>query len=67
MSKEEDQIERFLVKNTSGIVSLELRYFIFDNCSFVRCLCLCIKEAVVDNVNQMKNKFITLIMTKYRR
>ena len=36
MSKEEDQIERFLVKNTSGIVSLELRYFIFDNCSFVK-------------------------------
>ena len=35
MSKEEVQIERFLVKNTSGIVSLELRYFIFDNCSFV--------------------------------
>ena len=29
MSKEEDQIERFLVKNTSSIVSLELRYFIF--------------------------------------
>ena len=29
MSKEEDQIERFLVKNTFGIVSLELRYFIF--------------------------------------
>ena len=36
MSKEEDQIERFLVKNTSGIVSLEFCYFIFDKCSFVR-------------------------------
>ena len=36
MSKEEDQIKRFLVKNNSSIVSLELRYFIFDNCSFVR-------------------------------
>ena len=38
MSKEEDQIEGFLVKNTSGIVSLEFRYFIFDNCSFVSAL-----------------------------
>ena len=30
MSKEEDQIERFLVKNTSGIVSIELRYFFWQ-------------------------------------
>ena len=64
MSKEEDQIERFVVKKNSGIVSLELRYYIFDNCSFVMVFFLCTKEAVVDNVNQMKNKFITVIMIK---
>ena len=29
MSKE-DQIERFLVKNTFGIVSIELRYFFWQ-------------------------------------
>ena len=65
MSKEEDQIERFLVKNTSGIVSLEFRYFILTTAASLGSLCT--KEAVVDSVNQMKNKFITLIMTKYHR
>ena len=44
MSKDEDQIERFLVKNTSGIVSLELRYFIFDNCRFVRVFVCALKK-----------------------
>ena len=43
MSKQEDQIERFLVK-TSGIVSLELRYFIFDNCSFVMVFVCALKK-----------------------
>ena len=44
MSKEEHQIERILVKNTSGIVSLELRYFTFDNCSFVRVFVCALKK-----------------------
>ena len=44
MSKEEDQIERFQVKNTFGIVSLELRYSIFDNCSFVRVFVCVVKK-----------------------
>ena len=44
MSKEEDQIERFLVERTSGIVSLELRYFIFDNCSFVIRVFVCVEK-----------------------
>ena len=52
MSKEEDQIEGFLVK-TSGACS------IFNNC-FVR-VSLCTKEAAADNANEMRNKFITLI------
>ena len=43
MPKEEDQIEGFLVKKTSGIVSLELCYFIFDNC-FVRVFVCALKK-----------------------
>ena len=43
MSKEEDQIERFLVKSTFGIVSLELRYY-FDNCTFVRVFVCALKK-----------------------
>ena len=62
MSKEEDQIEGFpdfwyLFFLDSVLYFWQLLFY---------GLCLCTKEAVADNVNRMKNNFVTLIMTKYQ-